>query len=300
VKPAVVPLSSDHALLQSFIEAASDPCVVIDSAGYIFAVNRAWKELPRRKEAASVASHPVGSDYLALFQSSTADERLERAVAGIKEVLSGQREQFEHEYIRPIPNTIRWYRMTVQAWRQLGAGALIFHRDITSEKMGRATSPSVDQEFRLLADSAPIMIWMSAPDKACIFVSRKWLEFTGARLEDALGEGWPQFVHPDDRDALMYAFHSAFAQKHEFAHEYRLRHKDGSYRWVRDSGSPRFDSHNQFSGFTGSVWDLSEQKRATDEANRATRQARLVQEVAEIANSATTMREALQRSLDAI
>ena len=93
--------------------------------------------------------------------------------------------------------------MTVQPWRQLGASALIFHRDITAEKMGRATPQSVDQEFRLLADSAPVMIWMSAPDKACIFVSRKWLEFTGARIEDALGEGWPQFVHPDDREKLL-------------------------------------------------------------------------------------------------
>jgi PAS domain S-box-containing protein len=300
VKPAIVPLSADYALLQSFIEVASDPCVVLDSAGYILAVNRAWKELPRRKEAASVASHPVGSDYLALFQSSTADESLERALAGIKAVLSGQREQFEHEYIRPIPHTIRWFRMTVQAWRQLGASAIIFHRDITSEKMGRATSPTLDQEFRLLADSAPVMIWMSGPDKACIFVSRKWLEFTGARLEDALGHGWPQFVHPDDRDALVHTFHSAFEQKREFGHEYRLRHNDGSYRWVRDSGSPRFDAHNRFSGFTGSVWDLSEQKRVADEADRVARHARLVQEVAEIANSATTMREALQRSVDLI
>ena len=59
---------------------------------------------------------------------------------GIKAVLSGQQKQFEHEYIRPIPHTIRWYRMTVRAWQQLGAGALIFHRDITAEKMGMPTS----------------------------------------------------------------------------------------------------------------------------------------------------------------
>src|SRR5271166_6507039 len=161
--------------------------------------------------------------------------------------------------------------MTVRSWRQQDTNAIIFHRDITPERLGRAGSPTVEQEFRLLADSAPAMIWMSGPDKACIFVSRKWLEFTGARLEDALGEGWPQFVHPDDREALFKAFHSAFEHKQEFAHEYRLRHKDGSYRWVRDSGSPRFDGHHRFAGFTGSVWDISEQKRATDEAHRATR-----------------------------
>ena len=53
------------------------------------------------------------------------------------------------------------------------------------------------------------------------------------------------------------------SSKREFSHEYRLRHNDGGYRWVRDSGSPRFDAHNHFLGFTGSVWDLSEQRRAS-------------------------------------
>lgn len=300
MKSATIPLSRDYALLQSFIDAVTDPCVAVDSAGYVLAVNRAWKELPRRNEAANAAKHPVGSDYLALFQSSTADETLERALMGIRAVLHGEQDQYEHEYIRPIPHTIRWFRMTVQAWRQLDASALIFHRDITAEKMGHATSQSGDREFRLLADSAPVMIWMSGPDKSCIFVSRKWLEFTGARLDDALGDRWPRFVHPDDRDALISAFRAAFDQKCEFSHEYRLRHKDGSFRWVRDTGSPRFDAHHKFSGFTGSVWDISEHKQASDEAHRATRYARLIQEVAAIAKSAATMREALQRSVDSI
>ena len=166
----------------------------------MLAVNRAWRELPRRNEAAVAASNPVGIDYLALFKSSTADESVARALKGIKAVLSGQREHFEHDYIRPTPPTFRWFRMTVHPWRELGTNAIIFHRDITAEKLGHVSSTSVEQEFRSLADAAPVMIWMSGPDKACIFVSRQWLEFTGGRLEDALGDGWPQFVHPDDRE----------------------------------------------------------------------------------------------------
>ena len=194
--------SLDDSLLRSFVDALPDPCVVIDGAGFVLAVNRAWRELPRRKEATVAASNPVGIDYLALFQSSTADDGVSRALAGIKAVLSGQREHFEHEYIRPMPPTFRWFRMTVHPWREFGTNAIIFHRDITAESFGRLTPQTVDQEFRSLADAAPVMIWMSGPDKACIFVSRQWLEFTGGRLEDALGDRWPQFVHPDDRDAL--------------------------------------------------------------------------------------------------
>jgi PAS domain-containing protein len=191
--------SLDSALLQSFLEALPDACVVIDSGGRVIAVNDVWRKLPRRKEAAAAASDPVGIDYLALLQSSTSDTGVDRAVIGVKAVLSGTSDHFEQEYIRPTASILRWFRMTVHAWQQQGTNAIIFHRDITSEKLGRANAPTIEQEFRALADSAPIMIWMSGPDKACIFVSRRWLEFTGARFEDQLGDSWVKLVHPDDR-----------------------------------------------------------------------------------------------------
>ncbi len=298
---SVVSPSVDSSLLQSFLEALPDACVIIDSAGHLLAANRAWQDLPRRDEnAIAAARNPIGMDYLSLFLSSSADESVGRALAGIKTVLSGQRDLYEQEYILPAPSVFRWFRMTVRSWRQQGASAIIFHRDITAEKLGSVPSQSLDEEFRSLADSAPAMIWMSGADKQCIFVSRRWLEFTGGRLEDQLGEGWVRLVHPEDRDALFKAFLAAFDEMREFSHEYRLRHNDGSYRWVRDTGSPRFDAQHRFSGFSGSVWDLSEQRRAAEEATRATQYARLVQEVAEIANSATTMRDALQRAVDTI
>ncbi len=297
---SLVSHSGDFRLLQSFLEALPDPCVVIDPAGRLLAVNRAWQDLPRTNEAAAAARNPSGMDYLTMFLSTSADESVTRALIGIKSVLSGQRDHYEQEYIIPAPGILRWFRMTVREWRQFGASAIIFHRDITSERLGRANSPTVEEEFRLLADSAPAMIWMCGPDKECLFVSRRWLEFTGGRLADQLGQGWVQAVHPEDRAELLQAFEAAFDQKREFSHEYRLLHKDGSYRWVRDSGSPRYDPQHRFSGFSGSVWDLSEQKQVAEQANLVNRHARLVQEVAEIANSATTMREALQRSLDTI
>ena len=107
-------------------------------------------------------------------------------------------------------------------------------------------------------------------------------------------------MHPDDREGILKDYHSAFLEKSEFEFDYRLQYKDGSYRWIRDRGAPRFDSQNQLCGFIGSAWDLSEQKQATEEAHRAAGNTSLVQEVATIANSATTMREALQSSLNVI
>ena len=77
---------------------------------------------------------------------------------GIKSVLSGEVEQFVHEYVRPTPQMVYWFRMTVRPWKQQGASAIIFHRDITAEKIGHLTANTVEEDFRLIADSTPVLI----------------------------------------------------------------------------------------------------------------------------------------------
>ena len=148
----------DSGLLQSLIEALPDPCVVVDTGGRVLAVNRKWKELPRSHETASAARNPIGINYPALFKSSTHDQDWESVVTALKSVLSGYCEHVEHEYLRPTPNPFLWFRMSIRAWRQLGASALIFHRDITTEKLGPLTTRTVEQELRTLADSSPVLI----------------------------------------------------------------------------------------------------------------------------------------------
>src|SRR5664279_2859389 len=91
----------DYRLLQSFVEALSDPCVVLDRGGHVLAANTAWKELPRKDEAAAAARSPLGIDYLALFRSLTTDESVGRALSGIAAVLRGERDSYEQEYLRP-------------------------------------------------------------------------------------------------------------------------------------------------------------------------------------------------------
>jgi PAS domain S-box-containing protein len=177
---------------------------------------------------------------------------------------------------------------------------MIFNQEIAIEKRGRKNVQPLNLEFRSLADSSPVPIWISGPDMGCTFFNRQWLDFTGVPMEQQLGEGWHQLVHPVDRDGLLRAYRSAFEQKREFDLEYRLRYKDGAYRWIRSRGQPRLDSHNHMSGFIGSAWDLSDQKKASESANKAIRYVHLVKDVATVANSATTMRDALQRSLDVI
>ena len=139
---------------------------------------------------------------------------------------------------------------------------------------------------------------MDSPQEGCTFLNRQWLEFTGVPVEKQLGKGWLELIHPEDRGRLLDAYHAGFEQKGDFHAEYRLRHRDGEYRWMKEHGSPRLDAQNDVVGYIGTTCDVSEQKRATEEAFRATRCARLVREVAEIASTATTMRQALQHAVE--
>ncbi len=118
-----------------------------------------------------------------------------------------------------------------------------------------------DERFRSLADTAPAMLWVAQPDGACSFFSRDWYEFTGQTEGGALGSGWLDAVHPADRERSDAAFAAANAKRGAFAVEYRLRRRDGRYRWVLDSGRARYDGE-RFLGYVGSVIDITERKRS--------------------------------------
>ena len=135
---------------------------------------------------------------------------------------------------------------------------------MTDHSTGRAQSDSArydDERFRSLADTAPAMLWVAQPDGSCSFFSREWYEFTGQTEGAALGTGWLDAVHPDDRGSSDAAFVAANAKHAAFALEYRLRRRDGSYRWVMDSGRARYDGE-RFLGYVGSVIDITERKRS--------------------------------------
>jgi PAS domain S-box-containing protein len=117
-----------------------------------------------------------------------------------------------------------------------------------------------EERFRNMADTAPVMIWVSATDKLCTFFNKVWLEFTGRTMEQELGGGWAKGVHPDDLDRCLNMYSSSFDARCGFQMEYRLRRADGEYRWVLDQGIPRY-RENEFDGFIGSCLDVTEQKR---------------------------------------
>jgi PAS domain S-box-containing protein len=115
-----------------------------------------------------------------------------------------------------------------------------------------------DERFRLVADSAPVLIWMSGLDKLCTFFNKPWLEFTGRTMEQEMGNGWTDVVHPDDFESCLKTYVEAFDARQAFVMQYRLRRRDGEYRWISDTGVPRYDAQKNFAGYVGSCVDVTE------------------------------------------
>lgn len=138
--------------------------------------------------------------------------------------------------------------------------------DITERKQAEAALKESEQRFRIMADSAPVMIWISGPDKRCTFFNQGWLSFTGRTMEQELGDGWAAGVHPDDLERCLQIYSSAFDVRREFQMEYRLRRADGEYRWILDFGVPRFANGGTFVGYMGSCIDITERRRVQEEA----------------------------------
>jgi formate hydrogenlyase transcriptional activator len=126
-------------------------------------------------------------------------------------------------------------------------------RDITRQ-------PESEERFRLLADAAPLSVWMAGKDKLCTFFNQSWLAFTGRTMEEEMGEGWAAGVHPDDLDRCLETYSAEFDARSEFTLEYRLRRYDAEYRWIVDHGVPRFEPGGTFLGYIGSCIDVTDRK----------------------------------------
>ena len=135
-------------------------------------------------------------------------------------------------------------------------------RDVTERRNVEEAVAESERRFRLIANTAPVLIWMSGTDKMCNYFNQSWLEFTGRRLEQELGNGWAEGVHPEDLQPCLDAYARNFDTHKEFRMEYRLRRHDGKYRSVLDIGAPRFNGDGSFAGYVGCCIDISDQKAA--------------------------------------
>ncbi len=125
-----------------------------------------------------------------------------------------------------------------------------------------------EERFSLMADTAPIMVWISGADKQFFYFNKMWLSFTGRSILDELGNGWLENMHPDDVNTFLKAYNVAFKRKKNFEIEFRLKRKDGKFRWIFTRGVTRFLPNDDFAGFLGTAIDITDRKQ-TEDALRA-------------------------------
>jgi PAS domain S-box-containing protein len=135
--------------------------------------------------------------------------------------------------------------------------------------------PESEELLKLIANTAPVLVWISDTSKLCTYFNRRWLDFTGRPLEAELGNGWAEGVHPEDLQRCLNTYEQAFDRREEFKMEYRLRRHDGEYRWVFDTGVPRLKQDGSFAGYIGSCIDTTDQKESAEVVRKSEERFRL-------------------------
>ncbi|RFA38926.1 PAS domain S-box protein [Alkalilimnicola ehrlichii] len=142
------------------------------------------------------------------------------------------------------------------------------HLLIMPDVKGRKTMPTgpgeSDERFRVMANTAPAMLWVTDTEHACTFLSQRWCDYTGQTETQALGFGWLDALHPDDRAQTMRQFEQAAEEQRPFSIDHRIRRADGAYRWALNEGRPRFDEQGRWEGHIGSVVDVHGRKLAAE------------------------------------
>src|SRR5262245_59235951 len=141
-------------------------------------------------------------------------------------------------------------------------GGVAILRDMTDRRRTKDMLRESEDRFRTMADCAPVLLWMAGTDGKCNYFNKVWLDFTGKTLEQEVGTGWAEEIHPEDFEGAMETYFDAFSARRPFVMEYRLRRRDGEYRWLLDNGVPRYSPSGEFVGYIGSCIDITERVEA--------------------------------------
>ncbi|MCE1240730.1 MAG: PAS domain S-box protein [Azonexaceae bacterium] len=256
-------LQANEALLEQIYQASSVAIFLVDPVGRITRANQRMADMfGTTREALT------GAPYVSLIAP---DER-ETGHTNMLALLSSQVDQVDLERLywrgdhRQFWGRLTGRRLVAPDGTLLGLVGVI--ADIHDRKLAEAALRESEQHFRTLADNGSALIWTSGLDKGCNYFNVQWLKFTGRPVEQELGNGWTEGVHPDDFSRCIASYVEHFERQQPFSMEYRLRHASGEYRWIRDDGTPRYDSEGRFIGYIGFCYDISREKAAAVELQR--------------------------------
>jgi PAS domain S-box-containing protein len=234
----------------------------IDPNGIIRRVNKAECAL------LGYSSEEILGKYVWDLMTPDSRERSLGAIA-VKMARGTQSHPFQREFLRrdgvPIITEIHETPLRNDKGEIVGIRAAVL--DVTERRRAKDQLEESRERFEQMANTAPVKLWVADEKGRFVFVNKRWLEFTGTRVEDNLGHGWIACVHPEDRDKALQPIETGLRNQSSTRSEYRLRRHDGTYSWVLSSGAPRLGPDSVLRGYLGSVIDISE-RRATEERLR--------------------------------
>lgn len=172
--------------------------------------------------------------------------------------------------------------------------------DITQNKHAAEILRESEERFRMMADSAPILLWIADTHTLCTFFNQTWLQFRGRSLEEEYGNGWTEGVHPDDLADCLNTYLTAFLKRQRFEMEYRLLRADGEYRWLLDVGVPRFLADGSFAGYIGSCVDITDRKIAQEQLQEQLEQVLLIRQITQKIRSSLAPRLIFQTTAEQV
>ncbi|OQW33622.1 MAG: hypothetical protein A4E19_04360 [Nitrospira sp. SG-bin1] len=247
--------------LRLFIEHSPVALAVLDREMRYLAVSRRWRS------DYHLGDEPlIGRSHYEIFP-----EISDRWRAVHRRCLAGAVESRQEDPFVRLDGRTDWSRWEIRPWltpEGTIGGIVIFSEDITARKQAEEFARESEERFRVIADTAPVLIWMSGLDKRCTYFNRGWLDYTGRTMEQELGDGWVAGVHPDDVDRCRSVYAEAFDRREPFTMEYRLRKAGGDYGWIHDSGVPRRLADGTFAGYLGACIDVTARKIAEEHLQR--------------------------------
>jgi PAS domain S-box-containing protein len=171
----------------------------------------------------------------------------------------------EYRIVRPSDGQVRWIAVKAKIERDVAGRAQRLvgaHIDITDSKLAEQALRESEERFRLVSESAPVMLWMGDVTGKCLYLNRMLREFWAVPVDRVAGFDWSESLHPDDRESLFAAVGQAMRDHAPFMAEARYRRADGEYRLIRTDAQPRFGAGGEFLGMIGMNVDVTEQRRS--------------------------------------
>jgi PAS domain S-box-containing protein len=230
------------------------------------------------------------------------DDR-EQTLKHFQDAQAGDAREYTAQYriIRPNDGQVRWIDVVAEIERDEEGCAVRLvgaHIDVTDRMLAQETLRESEERFRLIANSAPVPMWVTKIDRTRLFANQAYLDFLGLPFEQAIVFDWRKALHPEDLPRIMQEQIAGESSLKPFVLEARYRRADGEWRWLRSESQPRWDPTGQHIGFIGIAHDITAAKNAEIELRRMNEilEQRIAQRTAQLESSEAQMRAIFETS----